>query len=182
MFFAKHYLDIMTLNMIILFIILISWFLGIVESYFCKITQLQSTPSRVGRVDVNRPTLSTWVDSNSIDQPPALLLSADIGCYGPALAENIKFLLAKYFIWIKKPIRPETGRLQSVNRHFEVKLSDFGSAVERQNDFGDFIKHQSFTRSTFLNSWENLTIIKCPVCRFFLCKITENVRFWGVQN
>ena len=110
------------------------------------------------------------------------LRSADIGRYGPAPAENIKFLLAKYFIWIKKPIRPETGRLQSVNRHFEVKLSDFGSAVERQNDFGDFIKHQSFTRSTFLNSWENLTIIKCPVCRHFLCKITENVRFWGSKT
>ena len=70
---TPHVLDIMTLNTIILFIILISWFLGIVESYFCKITQLQSTPSRVGRVDVNRPTLSTWVDSNSIDRPPALV-------------------------------------------------------------------------------------------------------------
>ena len=111
--------------------------------------------------------------------------SADIGRYWPAPAgtgRKLKFLLAKYFIWIKKPIRPETGWLQSVNRHFEVKLSDFGSAVERQNDFGDFIKHQSFTRSTFLNSWENLTIIKCPVCRHFLCKITENVRFWGSKT
>ena len=105
-------------------------------------------------------------------------ISAVIGRHRP----NMKLLLAKYFIWIKKPIRPETGRLQSVNRHFEVKLSDFGSAVERQNDFGDFIKHQSFTRSTFLNSWENLTIIKCPVCRHFLCKITENVRFWGSKT
>ena len=108
-----------------------------------------------------------------------------IGRYRPLWAgtgRKHKILLAKYFIWIKKPIRPETGWLQSVNRHFEVKLSDFGSAVEQQNDFGDFIKHQSFTRSTFLNSWENLTIIKCPVCRHFLCKITENVRFWGSKT
>ena len=109
------------------------------------------------------------------------LRSADIGHYGPAPAEHIIFI-GKLLYLNKKPIRPETGRLQSVNRHFEVKLSDFGSAVERQNDFGDFIKHQSFTRSTFLNSWENLTIIKCPVCRHFLCKITENVRFWGSKT
>ena len=65
------------------------------------------------------------------------LRSADIGRYGPAPAENIKFYWQNILFELKKPIWPETGQLQSVNRDFVVKLSDFGSAVERQNDFGE---------------------------------------------
>ena len=72
-------------------------------------------------------------------------ISAIMGRHRPKL----KSLLAKYYISIEKPIRPETGRLHSVNMHFKLKLRDFGSAVERETDAGDFVRDQSFPRSTF---------------------------------
>ena len=75
------------------------------------------------------------------DQP----IAAIVGWYQPEL----KFLLAIAIICLEKPIWAETERSLSINMHFEMKLSDFGSAVEGQTACGDFFRGQSFTRIVF---------------------------------
>ena len=66
----------------------------------------------------------------------------------------------------------------SLRLNDEMKLSDFGSAVEWQTASRDFISGQTFTRIVFLASWQNFVIIKCPVWTWLLGEIIQNVRFF----
>ena len=91
-------------------------------------------------------------------------IAAIVGWYQP----KMKLLLARAIICLEKPIWAETERSLSINMHFEMKLSDFGSAVEWQTASRDFISGQTFTRIVFLASWQNFVIKKCPEWRNFV--------------
>ena len=102
-------------------------------------------------------------------------LAAIVGWYQP----KMKLLLARAIICLEKPIWAETERSLSINMHFGMKLSDFGSAVEWQTASRDFISGQTFTRIVFFSILAKFCNKKVPRMEKF-CYVKSS-KMWNFR-